>query len=453
MAPARLEDFREYMDSRRSAHGVPGAAVGILRNGHPEISTFGIASIESRAPVTPETVFQIGSITKTFTATALLRLFDQGTVDLDVPVRTYLPGLRLSDESAAEIVTLRHLLTHRGGFESEWFVDCGTGDEVLARLAERLQELRILVPPGTCFSYSSPGILIAGRVLEVVAGRPFGAALRDLILDPLRLDSLRHPSDDSFLPPRAAGHLVDQGAPVVARPSEVGRIDPASGGICSNVRDLLEWARFHLIRGIGADGEQLLQPATLEAMQAPAAESWPFRTWIGMPWGIDERDGVRVIGHGGSTWGFAATVELVPARDFALVILTNADCGVALMRELREKLLHEFAGLPPIPPFSGRAIDVPDDVLKEYAGRFGTRHAAFTLTPKGDGRLGVQVESRGYPRAESLRRFPPEIWAFSGPDQVFQEDPPSRDGARRVFTRDAGGRVQFLRGGSLLPRL
>jgi CubicO group peptidase (beta-lactamase class C family) len=447
-----LKDLRDLIDSKRAESGVPGVALGVVREGRSETATFGVTNVEEPAPVLPETLFEIGSITKTFTATALVRLAEQGRIALDVPVQTYLPELRLSDGSAAASVTLRQLLTHRGGLESEWFVDGGFGDDVLRRLTERLGELEMLAAPGTCFSYSNPGFALAGRVLEVATGRSFADALRELLQNPLGLSSLCYRRDDRFSPPWAAGHVLEGRAPVVARPSEIGRMIPAAGGLCSNVGDLLRWAEFHLTRGRNSPDAGLFRPETFEAMQTPAAESFPFRTWIGLPWGIDKRDGVRVLGHGGRTWGYVGTIELVPARDVALVILTNAYDGVELMRDLREMLFRELAGLAPLPPFSAAAIEVPDRVLADYAGQFGSRHAMFTVTPGGNSRLRVEVESRGFPRPESHRRFPPERWAFSAPDQVFQEEPPCRYAERRVFVRDARGVVRFLRGTSLYPR-
>src|SRR6185503_13926720 len=115
MAAISLDELRDVIDARRTDHGVPGAAVGVAHHGRSELATFGIANVDTRVPVSPETVFQIGSITKTFTAAALFRLVEQGAIELDVPVRTYLPDLRLADDAASRTVTLRHLLSHRGG--------------------------------------------------------------------------------------------------------------------------------------------------------------------------------------------------------------------------------------------------------------------------------------------------------------------------------------------------
>jgi CubicO group peptidase (beta-lactamase class C family) len=166
--------------------------------------------------VTPETLFQIGSTTKTLTGTAIMALVERGMLDLDEPVRTYLPDLRLSDEEVARTVTTRHLLTHVGGWVGDVFEDTGGGDDALEKIVERLADAPQLTPLGEVFSYNNSAFYLAGRVVEVLSGKTFEAAAREFVLDPLGMD------ESFFFPAEvmtrrfAVGHLVKGGEPASA---------------------------------------------------------------------------------------------------------------------------------------------------------------------------------------------------------------------------------------------
>jgi CubicO group peptidase (beta-lactamase class C family) len=142
--PDRTIGPMTIMDSIQDAmqrFHVPGAAVGVMREGSEEIRTFGVTSIDNPLPIEPDTLFQIGSITKTITATAIMRLVDQGELELEAPVRRYLPELRLADEDVAQRVTLRHLLTHTAGWVGDDFTDTGPGDDAVARYVANLADV------------------------------------------------------------------------------------------------------------------------------------------------------------------------------------------------------------------------------------------------------------------------------------------------------------------------
>ena len=119
---------------------IPGLAVGVWHAGNEQVAGFGVTSLENPLPVTPDTLFQVGSISKTFTATALMMLMEAGKVDLDTPVRAYLPDFQLSDESVAARVTLRHLLTHTGGWLGDYFNDFGFGDDAQAKMLTEIAQ-------------------------------------------------------------------------------------------------------------------------------------------------------------------------------------------------------------------------------------------------------------------------------------------------------------------------
>ncbi len=197
---------------------IPGVVVGVLLHDQEWIAGLGVTSVEHPLPVTGATLFQVGSITKTFTATAIMRLVEMGKLDLDEPVRRVLPELKLADESVAERVTLRHLLTHTGGWVGDYFNDFGPCDDALARMVAELAKLEQLTPLGEVWSYNNAGFNIAGRVVEVATGRPYEQALHDLVLDPLGLKNTYFFAEDVITHRFAAGHTVVDRQPKVARP-------------------------------------------------------------------------------------------------------------------------------------------------------------------------------------------------------------------------------------------
>src|SRR4051812_7177596 len=146
---------------------VPGAAVGVHLTGDDYVVTTGVTSIEAPVPVDEHTLFQVGSTTKTVTGTVVMSLIEQGLLALDAPVSDYLPELRLADEKATAVVTVRHLMTHSGGFLGDVYEGESWGDDALAAWAGTLATAPQIFSPGEAFSYSNAGFLLLGRLVEV----------------------------------------------------------------------------------------------------------------------------------------------------------------------------------------------------------------------------------------------------------------------------------------------
>ena len=168
------------------AHGVVGAQVSVLADGQVVDAAAGVLNTGTGAAVTSSALFQIGSITKIWTATLVVQLVNEGLLDLDRPVRDVLPDFRLAEERAAAVVTVRQLLTHTAGFEGDRFVepdadDADTIETYVAQLAATAQ----ISPPGELHSYCNAGYVVLGRIVEVLRATPFHAALRDLLVAPL----------------------------------------------------------------------------------------------------------------------------------------------------------------------------------------------------------------------------------------------------------------------------
>src|SRR5262245_43778504 len=235
---------------------VPGVAVGVVDGDAEHIAGFGVTSVDHPLLVDGDTLFQIGSTTKTVTGTVAMRLVEQGRLDLDAPIRTYLPELRLADETAAAQVTLRHLFSHTAGWVGDYFDDAGNGDDALAIVVARMADIRQIAPLGQGWSYNNAAFYLAGRLLEAVTGKPYEAAIPELVLGPLGMDMSYFFAADAITDRVAVGHLntFDAGAntPKVARPWALARVANPMGGIISTVKDQLRYARFHIGDGTAA---------------------------------------------------------------------------------------------------------------------------------------------------------------------------------------------------------
>ena len=252
---------------------IPGVALGILHGGEKFSAGFGVTNLENPLPVDPDTLFQVGSITKTFTATALMRLIERGQAEIDTPIRLILPGFRLADQAVAENASLRHIFTHTGGWLGDYFDDAGPGDDALATVVARMDGLPQEAPLGEIYSYNNSGFYLAGRVLELLFGETYETAVQKLVLDPLGMDRSFFFARDAITYRVASGHSAvypgQGGRPEVLRPWWLARAANPLGGLLSTVNDLLRYARLYIHRGTAPGGERLLQANSLSLMQTP----------------------------------------------------------------------------------------------------------------------------------------------------------------------------------------
>jgi CubicO group peptidase (beta-lactamase class C family) len=427
---------------------VPGVAIGVLYGGQEYTAGLGVTSVDNPLPVTADTLFQIGSITKTITATVAMRLAERGQLDLDAPVRTYLPGLRLLDQGVAERVTLRHLFAHLGGWVGDYFDDTGNGDDALGLIVERMAELPQLAPLGSVYSYNNAGFYLAGRVIEAATDRAYEAAAKELVLDPLGMTMTFFFPADVMTYRFVAGHespfAEGEPGPRVARPWQLARTASPIGGIISTARDQLRYARFHLGDGSAPSGERLLSRESLELMRKPHAPA-ANGEFVGVAWFLYDAAGVRLARHGGATKGQQAVLVTAPERGFAISVLTNSNRGGELHQQVVRAALEAYLGVREpeqvfLEPAAGQ--------LDGYVGRYQAALATCELS-LGDRELVLQYIPRGgFPtRGAPPGPTPPAVRvALCGEDQIVALDEPFK-GTRGEFLRDAAGQIAWLRFG------
>jgi CubicO group peptidase (beta-lactamase class C family) len=405
---------------------VPGVAIGVISGEHEFAGGYGITNIENAVGVDTSTLFQIGSNTKTMTATVLMRLVEQDKISLDAPVRQYLPDFKLKDEAVAASVTVRELFTHRAGWLGDFFEDTGDGDDALAKYVAKMADIPQRAPRDLLWSYNNAAFNLAGRLIEVVTGKTYEASVKELLFEPLGMNESLFFPREIMTRKFATGHAPGENGLEIARLWPLPRSVNAAGGVSASLNDMLRYAKFHLGDGTASDGTRLLSADSLAYLQTPLAEAGSIADQIGLSWMLRDVEGVRIVQHGGGTNGHISALMLAPAKKFALVILTNSQRGGELNGELSKWLLQEYLGIEePVPD----GIVLPKESLAGYVGRYTTNYATIEVALNDGGLIG--------------RKEPPDSAAQPAPENpLFQARHGDFDGrgAKRATCRVFAGR-------------
>jgi CubicO group peptidase (beta-lactamase class C family) len=392
--------LREQLPALLLEYKVPAAAVAISVGGDVIDVAAGVLSRATGVEATTDSVFQVGSITKVWTSTLVMQLADEGRLDLDAPVRRYLPEFTVADGAAAAAITVRQLMSHTAGFEGDIFTDTGKGDDCVERYVATIAGTPQLFAPGAMYSYNNAGYCVLGRLVEVLRGKPFDACVREHLFGPLGLTHAATGADEAILFRAAVGHLqpTPDADPVPAPIWALARSNaPAGSMLAMRARDLLAFGQLHLDGGKAADGTQVLSAQSVAAMRQPQV-TLPELGLMGDAWGLGwelfDWPGGPVIGHDGNTIGQAAMLRLVPGRNVAVALLTNGGNPFALYTTIFTRVLRDLAGvrLPvlPVPPAQPRTVDVG-----RHLGTYACDVAELVVERDGDGRLWLEQRPRG----------------------------------------------------------
>ena len=426
---------------------IPGVTVAMVHDGEVETHGYGVISLDTNYPTHPDTLFQVGSNSKVFTATLVMRMVEAGLLDLDAPIATYLPDLTLADPTAAATITLRQLLSHTSGLEGDRFEDTGEGDDALARYVAGAGDWAQETAPGRHWSYCNSGFGIAGRIVEVVTGTGFEAAMKERVFDPLGLERSFYFAHEAIVYSAAAGHtqLPGQDAPHVALPYHIGRRAHAAGGIIASAGDLLEFLRFHMGDGT-VNGARVLTLESIRAMQHPQVTITGEQSW-GIGWGLRTIDEARIIEHSGGTHGNITRMLAVPEKAFGLVVLTNGNRGGHVIEAVETWALARSCGLRAKEP---EPISLTPGHLARFAGTYTQRLQTATLSVC-DGALLMSVAENN-PFSGETFTYPPIPLVPIGEWEVMATEGEWK-GSRAQFIPGENGPPRFLRlGGRLAPR-
>jgi CubicO group peptidase (beta-lactamase class C family) len=439
----RFEKVAAILQDKMKELGIPGAALGILADGVAHTRGFGVTNVNHPLPVTDDTLFQIGSISKTFTGTAIMRLVEQNRLQLDDPIRKYIPDFKVKDPDASARATIRDTLTHMGGWEGDFFDDPSSGEDALQRIVARMADLGQTAKVGEMWGYNNAGFYLAGRVIEVVTGKPFERALRELVLDPLGIETAYFFPADVMTHRFAVGHGTPKGVATVIGPWPVPRAANAAGGITTNVGSMLRYAAFHMSgNGVGGGDRPVLTGASLRRMRTTVVPKSGSDLTMGLTWHLSRAGGLTVAEHGGGTIGQISLLRLVPERAFALAIVTNSGRGGALNTHVARAAMDAYLGIPYAPP-SRMAVSAA--ALQEYTGTYARPFADVTVTVQGDAlKLQVTPKMRGLDGKVSPAG-PPQSMGLLAKDRLLQLDGPNAGEPGGEFIRDANGQVAWLR--------
>ncbi|MEU0403285.1 serine hydrolase domain-containing protein [Streptomyces sp. NPDC006197] len=346
---ADIEHWTSRLAVLAADSGAPGASMAFWYGGELYACATGVLNTATGAPARTDSLFQIGSITKVWTATQLMLLVEQGRVALDTPVAEILPEFRVGDPRATEAITLRHLLTHTSGIDGDLFLDTGRGDDCLRRYVEACAGLEQTFPVGGSHSYCNSGFVIAGRVVEQLTGKVWDRALREQICDPLGLTHTWTLPEDVLRFGAAVGH--DEHGAVVPQWGLPRSVGPA-GLICARAADVVAFGRAHL-----TPGALLADPAALRQAQVDLPNPHAGGRQWGIGWSLDEWGGHRVVSHTGDTIGQHAALWVLPELGTVVAALINGGRSVEFQHRLVTELLGDLHAIdvpaplaPPEPP-------------------------------------------------------------------------------------------------------
>lgn len=433
-----LDRLQTLLTDSVERRGVSGASVAVWAGGRLYEAAAGWANREAGIEATPDTIFHYGSITKTLTATMVARLVDQGRMELDAPIARYVPEFAPSDPVIAASLTVRHCLTHTAGLVGLVFADTGRNDDTLARQILAINPHGQYHPPGALISYCNSGLLMLGRAVETLLGKPWHLAFMEDFAKPLGMDGVVVQPEQALRRRYAVGHNFDVQAGTWiadAHPFLFPGHAPAGSTPAGRARDLMAFARMHL-EGGRSGGAAYLSRAMAEAMRQRAAES-PVSLHIdgwGLGWILYDWGGRLIIGHDGSTASTNAFLRIDPARDVAAALLVNCRSGLPVYEDLFSEIFTELSGAwesaaPAVLPATG---------LDAYAGTYSDGMMRLTLEPSSDGlRLSISPVA-STPLTKSLVQSV-ELHPW-GPGQFFV------DGADAMLgVRDAPAATRLVR--------
>lgn len=463
LSAADLEQVREMFDQSRKKHSIVGAGLAVLAGDKIHEFTSGIRDIKTGKPVTSETIFLIGSTAKTFNATLVMQLVDEGKLDLDSPVKRYLPDFKLSDPKATETLTTRHLLSMTSGIDSGPYLSLQGGDAVEWYVAG-LANIPHLHPPGALFGYSNAGATVAGRIVECLTGLDWDSALKYRLLEPLGLKASASLPDEVEHQEIVTSHMLGPNGKPTRIPGWHDRaFGPAGSTLRQSAGDLLRFAKFHLDQGKAANGLRLLSPESATLMQEPQSPT-PPKGYLCDAWCLGSayfnRSGERIFGHTGGHWGQNSELWFLPDREYpaGVAMVTNSQNTGGFYPEVLSWVFRNIFG---IESFFGSvtmlvASKLPDSPVKidlrPYVGVFKRHQHTSKVTLKGDKLVLTTID-------ETLPQVAPPrtIRSFLRPlnREVFaafsQADGTGERGLLMAFSGFKDGRPEFILPGH--PRL
>jgi len=362
--------------------GTPGAVLGVWHSGRRTVIPHGVLNTRTGVETTEDSVFQIGSITKTWTATMIAQLVEEGRLSLESTVADVLPGVRLGTPDLSGQVTVRHLLTHSSGLDGDVFTDTGRGDDAVSRYVEGLAGVAAVYSPGLAYSYCNTGFVLLGRMIEILDGNTWDESLRARLVEPWALPDVCTLPEEAIVRRAAAGHREGE----VVEPWGMPRSLGAAGLVTTTADALLTYGR----RWLGDDVPEHLQRMTDPLYDVPEGDDVDA---VGLAWRLGTWAGHRVLGHSGGTNGQTAQLRVVPGLDLVVCLLTNSDSVHAVYDGVVPQAVADLTDVRvPQRPAPDGAAQTPH--LSRHVGVYERRAVRLEVFEDASG-LGVHIRPTG----------------------------------------------------------
>jgi len=445
-----MQDLPGILKREIRKHQVPGASIAILRNNRILGETaVGVINLDTRVPTTTDTVFQIGSISKPHTATLIMQLVDEGLLDLDKPIKEYLPDFRVADLDVSNRVTARHFLSHQSGIDGDFFVDSGRGDDSIEKLINMATMVPALFPLEAKHSYCNLGFAVLGRVIEVLTRQTFDSALKTRIFEPLGMTRAISLPEDTLRFRCAIGHVPSQrkkdvwyvtNTPYLSFGQKAAGSTPAM-----SASDLLRFAQMHMNGGKNSKGAKVLSMKSVKAMQrrqirvAKNTQS-AIHGW-GLGWFLMDWNGTKLYGHDGATIGQFAFLRILPEKNLAVALLTNGGDAKGLFDSVFRPIFQGLAkSSEPVRPVINENLRVD---LNQYIGSYANMNGQLEFS-RSRGKLVVSSRLNGGGKAFPDRR---PVMFIDKQSLRMNTGNPVLDRIMFLFSESDSGRFKFVANG------
>lgn len=434
----RVADFTQLEKvvlEELKATGTPGAVIAVVSGDRVVFAkAFGVANVETNEPVTTGMLFRIASVTKMFTATAIVSRVAQGKMKLDEPIGAYVKELNPQLSG----VTLHQLLTHTGGLVNEVRREGPLDDSAFAASVRLWKDENLFFEQaGQVYSYSNPGFVLAGLTLQESGNQPYPEMMSELLFKPLGMKRTTFQLKQAVTYPLAMGHAIGADKkPVLVRPYPGPEYLPA-GGMISNVEDLSRFC-IALMNNGRLDGQQALSPAIINKLSTPYVTAYnasgEWKQGYGMRIGDDR--GVRVIEHLGGTTGFGSQIRMAPEHRFAVIILANSSLAqLSRTTEKAMELLLPLRAKTESKPVSAQPLNAAD--LLNFAGTFRNGPFKFRIFSR-ENRLFLRVGEDEVPLKKTGERL------FSIDEREEDATPESALFRNLLLLPGADGKAEYL---------
>lgn len=413
-----LTDLQAYAETQLEKHKVPAISIAVWHNGQLLQGAAGILNQNTGVEATTDSIFRIASITKVFTTSLVMQLVDEGKVDLNAPVKTYLPDFMVADAEATVSITVRQLLNHTNALAGDFSPDdCKHQGNPIARFVDRCTLLPVIHPIGEMYSYSNTAFAIAGRLIEVVRGISWYQAMEDYIFKPLGMNHAVADPKNVLRYRAAVGHIPVPGTDnkwvFPEKDYRMMGVAPCGTTPSMSAADLITFARAHMNAGVAQSGESWLSAQSTQAMQTPTFTKPVIlsgrQTHVGLGWALCDytSSGLQTFGHTGSTGGCKSSLQILPQHNAAFAILTNG-YRATVTDAVTSDLIEALTGVDNrIPGFDTVELDAAE--LQSKVGCYESFDTLIDIKLQ-EGTLKAAVEYKVDPK-------PPEVLALKATTQ------------------------------------